>query len=237
MLRHGAGLHGMRADVQRSHAALRDVPGHRADLRELRQDVHRHRDPLQAVPGYGADLRGLRQDVHRRPASLPAVPGYGANLRGLRADVHRAHAPLPAVPGYGAGLHRNAGGRSKGARPAAGACRWESTPPEVRQAQSASQGNARRARKLAAEVVGPVPPEVYEAIRASGPCVYCGQPATTVDHVRPLARGGWEHEANLVPACGSCNYSKCARLLTEWRPDRVAHAVACSPVVAANGLG
>lgn len=95
--------------------------------------------------------------------------------------------------------------------------------------------NARRARKAAAEIIGPVPPEVYAAIRASGKCVYCGTQATTVDHIRPLSRGGWEHESNLVAACKSCNYSKSNRLLTEWRrQDRVAHAVKRSPLVAAE---
>jgi 5-methylcytosine-specific restriction endonuclease McrA len=84
-------------------------------------------------------------------------------------------------------------------------------------------------------VVGPVPASVYAAIRASGPCVYCGGAAGTADHVRPLSRGGAEHESNLVPACGPCNAAKSDSLLTEWRrADLVARAVACSPAVAAE---
>ena len=83
-------------------------------------------------------------------------------------------------------------------------------------------------------MVRTVPPEVYAAIRASGPCVYCGNQATDVDHVQPLALGGRAHESNLVPACRSCNASKGPRPLTEWRrADRVAHGVAHSPKVAA----
>ena len=75
--------------------------------------------------------------------------------------------------------------------------------------------------------------EAYEAVQASGLCVYCAAPAATVDHVRPLARGGWEHESNLVPACRWCNSSKGTRLLTEWRRvERVAHGVASSSKVA-----
>jgi 5-methylcytosine-specific restriction endonuclease McrA len=128
----------------------------------------------------------------------------------------------------------NCGGTFKGDKRQCEACRWKSLPLEARQAQTASQNNARRARKLAVEVAGPVPPEVYEAIRASGPCVYCGQQAATVDHVRPLSRGGWERESNLVPACGPCNFSKCAKLLTDWRPERVAYGIAHSPKVAAE---
>jgi 5-methylcytosine-specific restriction endonuclease McrA len=96
--------------------------------------------------------------------------------------------------------------------------------------------NTRRALRLAAQIGGPVPLADY--IRAAtanhGRCVYCNAPATTVDHIRPLSRGGLETAANLAPACGPCNSSKSNRLLTEWRPDHVAHAVACSPAVAAE---
>lgn len=112
---------------------------------------------------------------------------------------------------------------------------WQATlPPGEWEDRARSYGNSRRARKEAAEVAGPVPPEVYAAVRASGPCVYCGADATTVDHVRPLSRGGAEAECNLVPACGSCNSSKGYRLLTEWRPDRVAYGVESSPKVASE---
>jgi 5-methylcytosine-specific restriction endonuclease McrA len=96
-----------------------------------------------------------------------------------------------------------------------------------------ARNNARRARKRAAEVAGPVPASVYAAIRAEGPCVYCGAPADTVEHITPLARGGWECPDNLVPACASCNSSKGPKLLTEWMPDRVAYAVRISSKVAA----
>lgn len=105
--------------------------------------------------------------------------------------------------------------------------------PEVRAAQNRSQHNTRRARKRAAEVSGPVPASVYVAIRSEGPCVFCGAPADTVEHITPLSRGGWEHPDNLVPACGSCNFSKGSKLLTEWDSGRVTHAVRVSPKVAA----
>jgi HNH endonuclease len=113
---------------------------------------------------------------------------------------------------------------------------WKSLPPEVRQAKRASRNNARRAREAAqTDVCGPVPQKVYEAIRGSGPCVYCGGAATTVDHVRPLVHGGWEHESNLVPACGPCNFSKGPRLLTKWHlSERVIYGIEHSPKVAAE---
>lgn len=112
-------------------------------------------------------------------------------------------------------------------------CRRKAVPSEKLKAQEIAWEHARRARKQAAEVAGPVAPEVYEAIRNEGTCVYCGGHANTVDHVQPLDRGGWEHESNLVPACKSCNSSKGASLLTEWFPDRVLRAAAISPKVAA----
>ena len=108
------------------------------------------------------------------------------------------------------------------------ACWRSALPPGEWEARARSYGNSRRARKEAAEVAGPVPPEVYAAIRTSGPCVYCGAEAATIDHVRPLTRGGAEAEFNLVPACVSCNCSKNDSLLTSWRPGRVAYGVAHS---------
>jgi hypothetical protein len=83
-------------------------------------------------------------------------------------------------------------------------------------------------------VAGPVPARVYREVVASGRCVYCEKPATTVDHVRPLSRGGHEAEYNLVPACGPCNFGTGSRLLTEWDQVRVAHGAAQSFLVAAE---
>lgn len=113
-------------------------------------------------------------------------------------------------------------------------CYMRNLPPAERLALRRRKTNMRRARKLGAQIIGPISRKVYAAILAAGPCVYCGTPATSVDHVRPLARGGLEIEANLVPACDRCNSGKRDRLLTEWRPERVARAVACSPIVAAE---
>jgi len=42
-------------------------------------------------------------------------------------------------------------------------------------------------------------------LRDGGRCVYCGEPATTLDHVRPRHAGGADHRTNLVSACLSCN--------------------------------
>lgn len=54
-------------------------------------------------------------------------------------------------------------------------------------------------------------------ILASDPdCHWCRrEPATTADHVIPVAQGGG-HRGNLVPACAPCNYSRQAN--PNWRP-------------------
>jgi hypothetical protein len=111
-------------------------------------------------------------------------------------------------------------------------CWWQQLPETVRAAVQRARGNARRARKLAAEVAGPLSQAEYILIRNESACVYCGQVATEIDHIRPLTRGGWEHSENLVPACRSCNASKGSKLLTEWDPRRVFRAVTKSTKVA-----
>lgn len=54
-------------------------------------------------------------------------------------------------------------------------------------------------------------------------CRYCRASLTvatvTLDHQLPLSRGGSNWASNLVPACGSCNASKCDRLPWEFRPE------------------
>jgi 5-methylcytosine-specific restriction endonuclease McrA len=87
--------------------------------------------------------------------------------------------------------------------------------------------SARRSRQ------NPLPRGVYEEIRNSGPCVYCGKKSSTVDHIIPISRGGLEISENLVPACLPCNVSKHIRLLTEWDNTRVNHALVISSKVRA----
>ena len=52
------------------------------------------------------------------------------------------------------------------------------------------------------------------------PCVYCGQPATQLDHIIPLARGGEHRIGNLAAACQACNLSKNKKFVTEWKLRR-----------------
>ena len=82
-----------------------------------------------------------------------------------------------------------------------------------------------------------IPAPVRREVFAEGPCVYCGDPADHIDHVRPIVYGGTNDLANLVPACRACNASKSGELLTNWflyaGAGRMARALT-SPKVAAE---
>lgn len=53
---------------------------------------------------------------------------------------------------------------------------------------------------------------------AWGGCAYCGTTAGTLqkDCLLPISRGGRYTLTNVVPACGSCNASKCNTEATTW---------------------
>jgi 5-methylcytosine-specific restriction endonuclease McrA len=54
--------------------------------------------------------------------------------------------------------------------------------------------------------------------RAWGGCAYCGSVDTSLqrDRVLAVSRGGRYTLANVVPACRSCNASKCNDEVTAW---------------------
>jgi 5-methylcytosine-specific restriction endonuclease McrA len=59
-------------------------------------------------------------------------------------------------------------------------------------------GSTRAWRKVRAEVLE----------RDHHRCFYCGRPANTVDHLKPVAQGGTDDKDNLVAACSQCNGAK-----------------------------
>lgn len=64
-------------------------------------------------------------------------------------------------------------------------------------------------------------------VRQEKPCVYCGRPADTIDHVLPLVRGGTNYEGNLAPACRRCNSSKSGRMVIEWKQQTFRNFLGC----------
>jgi hypothetical protein len=52
----------------------------------------------------------------------------------------------------------------------------------------------------------------------AGGCAYCGATGVPLqrDCVLPISRGGRYTLANIAPACGSCNASKCNDEVTGW---------------------
>jgi 5-methylcytosine-specific restriction endonuclease McrA len=55
--------------------------------------------------------------------------------------------------------------------------------------------------------------------RDGGHCVYCGAPATSLDHVVPRSRGGDHVWENVVASCRRCNHVKADRSVHDlgWR--------------------
>lgn len=62
--------------------------------------------------------------------------------------------------------------------------------------------------------------ELFDGNR--GKCAYCPAPATELDHVIPLSRGGENTIDNLLPSCESCNASKGNKPLFTWLEFRAA---------------
>ena len=55
---------------------------------------------------------------------------------------------------------------------------------------------------------------IYEAWHHK--CGYCGEMATSLDHIVPRFRSGSSNRNNLVPACRSCNANKGSQDMEHW---------------------
>lgn len=92
-----------------------------------------------------------------------------------------------------------------------GLCR-EHANEYARKHYAKTNGAGRRGRSAARRRgAGELPPGVRELLMEStgGICSYgCGQVATTIDHVEPIANGGRTEPGFMVPACGPCNSAK-----------------------------
>ena len=78
---------------------------------------------------------------------------------------------------------------------------------------------ARRRKRRMARVAHDLSDAQWAALTAewSG-CAYCGATDRSLqrDCVQPISRGGRYTLENVVPACGSCNASKCNDEVTSW---------------------
>lgn len=83
-----------------------------------------------------------------------------------------------------------------------GRCTWHHRQ-YVRAKQPSPSSRNRVRGKLRAQILTP-----------GARCHWCGKPATTVDHVHPVALGGTSHPDNLAPACATCNSSHGATVRT-----------------------
>lgn len=78
---------------------------------------------------------------------------------------------------------------------------------------------ARRRKRRMARVTHDLSDAQWAALTAAwNGCAYCGvaDRALQRDCVLPISRGGRYTLENVVPACGSCNASKCNDEVTSW---------------------
>ena len=78
---------------------------------------------------------------------------------------------------------------------------------------------ARKRKKRMARVTHDLTDAQWDALKTSwSGCAYCGSTTGSLqkDCVQAISRGGRYTLGNVVPACGSCNASKCNAEVTGW---------------------
>lgn len=90
--------------------------------------------------------------------------------------------------------------------------------PQTRKARAAR----RRTRRVAASGSDLTDAEWFRILDAWAACAYCGADGSALqkDCVLPISRGGRYTLENVVPACRSCNASKCNEEVTSWMRRR-----------------
>lgn len=91
----------------------------------------------------------------------------------------------------------------------------------VRQTRAA-RASRRRARRVAASGSDLTDAQWFAILDAWSSCAYCGADGVALqrDCVLPISRGGRYTLDNVVPACRSCNASKCNDEVTSWMRRR-----------------
>jgi Restriction endonuclease len=92
------------------------------------------------------------------------------------------------------------------------------SPAQTRRARA----SRRRARRVAASGSDLTDAEWFRILDAWARCAYCGADGIALqkDCVLPISRGGRYTLDNVVPACRSCNASKCNEEVTAWMRRR-----------------
>ncbi|MCH8570230.1 HNH endonuclease [Nesterenkonia sp. AY15] len=80
----------------------------------------------------------------------------------------------------------------------------------------------RRTRRVAASGSDLTKDQWFRILQAWARCAYCGAEGAPLqkDCVSPISRGGRYTIDNVVPACRSCNASKCNDEVTSWMRRR-----------------
>lgn len=81
--------------------------------------------------------------------------------------------------------------------------KWDRTPEQKKMYKLARKARKNKASGYCTQEQFNARWEYY-----GGLCYLCGSEATTVDHIKPLSKGGSNWPCNLRPACRSCNSSK-----------------------------
>ena len=99
--------------------------------------------------------------------------------------------------------------------------KWDAMQRKYRATEKGRAARRARVRIYESQVFGAAGSYSVEALKArwdfwGGKCYLCSKEADTVDHVKPVARGGSNWPANLRPACRSCNSRKNDKTLAEY---------------------
>lgn len=170
-------------------------------------EFHRHRETRDGRASYCKDC--VRERVRASRAASPAM--YERQKRDSAESQRQSFAADPEPK------------RARERRRYA-AKTEEYAARARRQYARSSDAYKRRAkqRKLRLRGVHTPAGDEYAAFIANDPCVYCGEPGTTTDHIVPLIAGGRHEPDNLANACLSCNTSKRDRPLLRFLLARVA---------------
>lgn len=85
---------------------------------------------------------------------------------------------------------------------------WQRDHPERTREILRAALRRRRARLHGAALGDAESTDTYCRILRTDPCAYCGAPASDIDHIDAISRGGPHSWENLTAACRSCNVSK-----------------------------